>query len=164
MRPMPVCPTCGQPAEEATFCPRDGTPLSHLGKGMAAMPREGDRIEDRYEILERLGSGGMAVVFRARSTALGRDVALKVLYPRWAEDKKTIARFAREARAASSIDHDAVVRVFDFGFAEEGFYFLTMELIDGQPLSGVRRRSRRRARCGSCATSRRASRARTSSA
>ncbi len=136
---MPVCPTCGHDEPDAAFCPHDGTPLSHIGKGMAAMPREGDTVDGRYALIERIGSGGMAVVFRARSAALGADVAMKVLYPRWAEDRKTVARFAREARAASAIDHEAVVRVFDFGFAQEGFYFLTMELLEGRPLSDLRR-------------------------
>ncbi|MEZ4338867.1 MAG: serine/threonine-protein kinase [Sandaracinaceae bacterium] len=135
---MPVCPTCGHDEPDATFCPHDGTPLSHIGKGMAAMPREGDDVDGRYELLERIGSGGMAVVFRAKSVALGTEVAMKVLYPRWAEDRKTVARFAREAKATSAIDHDAVVRVFDFGFASEGFYFLTMELLEGRPLSELR--------------------------
>ncbi len=132
---MAICPTCEQDVGDALFCPHDATPLSHLGHARASMPRPGDSVDGRYELIETLGRGGMAVVFRAASSALGRDVALKVLYPRWAEDEKTVARFAREARAASQIDHEGVVRVYDFGFAQEGFYFLTMELLEGQPLS-----------------------------
>ncbi len=134
---MPVCPTCGEDSGEAAFCPHDGTPLSHVGKGLANMPVVGDVVDGRYRIDEKLGRGGMAVVFRAHSAALGRDVALKVLFPRWAEDRKTVARFAREARATSRIDHPNVIRVFDFGYAEAGFYFLTMELLAGRPLEDL---------------------------
>jgi len=132
---MAVCPTCSQEVGDALFCPHDATPLSHLGRGRASLPKPGDSVDGRYQLVETLGKGGMAVVFRASSSALGHDVALKVLYPRWAEDQKTVARFAREARAASQIDHDSVVRVYDFGFAQEGFYFLTMELLEGKPLA-----------------------------
>ena len=61
---MPVCPTCGHDEPDAAFCPHDGTPLSHIGKGMAAMPREGDTVDGRYALIERIGSGGVAMVDR----------------------------------------------------------------------------------------------------
>ena len=133
---MPRCPTCERDVEPAPFCPHDGTPLSHLGR-VPVLPQAGDAIEGRYELIEELGKGGMAFVYRARSLALGHDVALKVLRPSWAEEKRTVARFAREARAASQIDHENVVKVYDFGWAEEGFYFLAMELLAGRPLHDV---------------------------
>ncbi|MFK7984931.1 MAG: serine/threonine-protein kinase [Sandaracinaceae bacterium] len=132
---MARCPTCNVEAGDARFCPADGTPLSHLGRGPASMPRVGDVVDgERYALTEMLGKGGMAAVFLAHSRALQQDVALKVLFPRWAEDRKTVTRFAREARAASRIDHDNVVKVYDFGYASEGFYFLAMERLHGQSL------------------------------
>ena len=139
---MAVCPTCGLDAQREQYCPRDGTPLAHLGRGPAGMPKIGDRVDGRYALLEELGKGGMAVVFRAHAEALDREVALKVLYPRWGEDRKTVARFAREARATSHIDHDNVVKVYDFGYAPEGFYFLAMELLEGETLAKLLERAK----------------------
>src|SRR5688500_627657 len=129
---MPHCPTCDREID-GTFCPFDGSPLAHVGRP-AVLPQAGEEIDGRYRLIEELGRGGMAVVFRAANLTLGHDVALKVLRPRWASDEKTVARFAREARATSAIDHVNVVKVYDFGWAERGYYFLAMELLDGRPL------------------------------
>lgn len=134
---MAVCPTCGRDVGDASYCPHDGTPLAHLGRGPAAMPSLGDVVDGRYRLLSELGKGGMAMVFAAHAEALGQEVALKVLYPRWGDHRKTVARFAREARATSQIDHPNVVKVYDFGYAPEGFYFLAMEKLDGRPLAGM---------------------------
>lgn len=140
---MAECPTCGRDAGERPYCPHDGTPLSHVGRGPAAMPEVGDVVDGRYRLLEELGRGGMAIVYLAQLDALDREVALKVLFPRWAEDRKQVTRFAREARAASQIDHDAVVKVYDFGYAPQGFYFLAMERLEGEPLELLLRRETR---------------------
>jgi hypothetical protein len=118
---------------DGTFCPFDGTPLAHVGRA-PVLPEVGEEIEGRYKLIEELGRGGMAVVFRALNLTLGHDVALKVLRPRWASDRNTVARFAREARATSQIDHENIVKVYDFGWAERGYYFLAMELLAGRPL------------------------------
>ena len=134
---MAVCPTCGRDVGAISYCPHDGTPLAHLGRGPAAMPSVGDVVDGRYALLAELGKGGMAVVFAAEARALGQEVALKVLYPRWGDHRKTVARFAREARAASQIDHPNVVKVYDFGYAPEGFYFMAMEKLEGRPLAGM---------------------------
>lgn len=129
-----ICPSCGKQIDGGLrFCPDDGTPLPRAGR-TSIVPAVDQVVDGRYRLLEKLGAGGMAVVFRARNEALGRTFALKVLHSRWAEDRKTVARFAREARAASQIDHPNVVKVFDFGYADEGFYFLAMELLEGESL------------------------------
>jgi hypothetical protein len=129
---MPHCPSCDREVDGA-YCPFDGTPLAHVGRA-AALPKVGDQIDGRYVLLEELGRGGMAIVFRASNVTLGHDVAFKVLLPRYGEDRRMVTRFAREARAASQIDHVNVVKVYDFGFAEQGYYFLAMELLEGEPL------------------------------
>src|SRR5271168_5532220 len=87
-----------------------------------------------YRIIEKIGAGGMGEVYRASDTKLGRDVALKVLPADMARDPERLARFQREARAVAALNHPHIVTLYS---VEEsgGVHFLTMELIEGQPLS-----------------------------
>ncbi|HUK12907.1 MAG TPA: protein kinase [Thermoanaerobaculaceae bacterium] len=87
-----------------------------------------------YEILAELGAGGMGVVYRARDTRLGREVALKVLLGRHAEDPAMAERFEREAQAISALSHPGICTLFDVGEAD-GTHFLVMELLDGESLA-----------------------------
>lgn len=87
-------------------------------------------ISDRYRIEGRLGEGGMGVVYLARQINLDRIVAIKVLRPQLAIDPVARTRFEREARAAASLDHPGVIKVFDFG-EHRGLLYLTMERIVG---------------------------------
>jgi len=96
----------------------------------------GDRI-DRYEICELIGEGGMGAIYRALDTKLGRTVALKTMRTsrissRSSEEARR--RFMREALAASKVEHRNVVRVFDFGFADDGTPYLAMEFLKGRDL------------------------------
>jgi serine/threonine protein kinase len=86
-----------------------------------------------YEILSTLGAGGMGEVYRARDARLGRDVALKTLRPEFSADAERLARFEREARAASAISDPHIVTVFDVG-TDRGISFLAAELVDGTDL------------------------------
>jgi serine/threonine-protein kinase len=100
-----------------------------------AMSRElpkGTTVALRYTIVETLGRGGMAVVYRARHTSLDRDVALKVLDP--VSTGPMATRFDREARNAARLSHPGCVRVFDYGAAVDGSRFIVMDLIDGPTL------------------------------
>ncbi|MCP4902850.1 MAG: protein kinase [bacterium] len=94
------------------------------------------RVEDRYEILDELGRGGMGVVYRARDSRLERDVAIKVLRT---TSRKEAARLEREAKAVATLNHPGIVTVFDF---ETGFggHFIAMEYVPGEPLDRVLRR------------------------
>lgn len=91
-----------------------------------------------YEIISRVGSGGMGAVFRARDTRLGREVALKVLGPALSHDPEAQQRFEREARTASSLNHPHILTIFDVGQAEGAdgvpFSYIAMELIRGVTL------------------------------
>ncbi len=91
------------------------------------------RINDRYQILEIIGGGGMANVYKAHDVILNRTVAVKVLRPQFSEDDEFIRRFRREAQAATSLSHPNVVNIYDVG--EEGnLYYIVMEYVDGLTL------------------------------
>lgn len=90
-------------------------------------------VAGRYRLIERIGSGGMADVWRAHDNELARDVALKVLHENFARDTEFVERFRREASAAAGLQHPNVVSVFDRG-EWEGTYFIAMELVDGSSL------------------------------
>jgi hypothetical protein len=93
-------------------------------------------LAGRYVLLEVLGSGGMATVWRARDEVLGRDVAVKVLSPQFAADPGFVARFEREARHAAGLSHPRLVTVFDSG-VDGSFPFIVMELVAGRTLRQV---------------------------
>lgn len=90
-------------------------------------------FDERYEVVERLGVGGMAEVYLARDRRLGRDVALKVLLAKYASDPQFVERFRREASAAASLNHPNIVQIYDRG-AAEGTYYIAMEYLPGRTL------------------------------
>src|SRR5216684_5414111 len=93
-----------------------------------------DRVFDRrYVIKRKLGSGGMADVYLAEDTELGRRVALKLLNERHANDEQFVERFRREAQSAAGLNHPNIVSIFDRGRAE-GTYYIAMEYLDGRTL------------------------------
>ncbi|MBI3472197.1 MAG: serine/threonine protein kinase [Candidatus Solibacter usitatus] len=89
-----------------------------------------------YLILERIGAGGMGVVYRARDTQLGRSVALKVVGEQAQVGENARARLLREARTASSLNHPHICTIHEAGVAD-GETYIAMELVDGQPLSAL---------------------------
>ena len=96
----------------------------------------GTLVDGRYRIARRIGSGGMADVYAAEDTHLGREVALKVLHRRFAQDQEFVERFRREAKAAAGLSHPNVVGVYDRG-EHEGTYYIAMELLGGRTLKDV---------------------------
>ncbi|NLE10874.1 MAG: serine/threonine protein kinase, partial [Actinobacteria bacterium] len=93
-------------------------------------------FDDRYEVGRKLGSGGMADVYLANDRLLGRQVALKVLSGRYANDEQFVERFRREASSAASLNHPNIVQIYDRGEAE-GTYYIAMEYLDGRSLKEI---------------------------
>ncbi len=87
-----------------------------------------------FEVVDKLGQGGMGAVYRARQVSLGRLVALKILPTQFEEDEDFVGRFQREARLAGSLNHPNLVRVYASGVAD-GSHFIAMELVEGETLS-----------------------------
>ncbi len=98
----------------------------------------GTTLGGRYRLVELLGQGGMATIYRARDAQLDRDVAVKLLRPEFGKDPDFLARFRDEAKAAASLSHPNIVAVFDFGEEESGPY-IVMELIEGEDLGSILR-------------------------
>jgi eukaryotic-like serine/threonine-protein kinase len=94
---------------------------------------QGSVVDGRYRILQRIGSGGMADVWLADDTHLQRQVALKVLHARFAQDREFVERFRREAEAAAGLQHPNVVAVFDRGDVD-GTYYIAMQYLEGRSL------------------------------
>ena len=93
----------------------------------------GRKILGRYKIVERIGSGGMGVVWKANDLVLDRYVALKILRPEMSEDDDFVSRFRREAKAAASLSHPNIVSIYDVG-EDQGLHFIVMELVEGETL------------------------------
>ncbi len=93
-------------------------------------------IDGRYRLIERVGSGGMADVWAADDLQLGRKVALKLLYRRFAQDSEFVERFRREASHAAGLQHPNIVSVYDRG-EWEGTYYIAMEFLEGRSLKQV---------------------------
>ncbi len=100
------------------------------------MIEPGTVVDGRYEVLSRIGTGGMADVYLARDQLLGRQVAVKLLHHRFAEDQEFVERFRREASSAAGLSHPNVVAIFDRG-EWDGTYYIAMEYLPGRSLKAV---------------------------
>lgn len=100
------------------------------------MSLEGKIIGTRYEVLEKIGIGGMATVYKAKDNILKRNVAVKVLRDEFTTDEEFIKRFNTEAQAAASLTHPNIVSIYDVGH-EDNLYFIVMELIQGKTLKQI---------------------------
>jgi serine/threonine protein kinase len=97
----------------------------------------GTLVNKKYRVEEMIGEGGMGKVYRARQVALDKPVVLKVLHHTLLSDERTVARFQREARAASRLNHPNSINVLDFGQSDDGAMFIAMELVSGKDLHHI---------------------------
>ena len=130
---MKACPKCGaEYPDTTTLCPADGIALEKTTDSLL-----GKTLAGKYRIDERLSGGGMGTVYRGTHVLMDKTVAVKVLRPSLAADEKIVARFSREARAASKISHPHALSVTDFGEGEDGVVFLVMEYLSGKTLKEI---------------------------
>jgi eukaryotic-like serine/threonine-protein kinase len=130
---MKVCPVCGKEySDTSTLCPIDAGVLQHDED-----PLIGKTLAGKYLIEDLIKHGGMGAVYRGKHVLMEKTVAIKVLRPSLASDNDVVARFSREAKAASRISHPHAVSVTDFGEDEHGVVFLVMEYLDGRTLKEI---------------------------
>jgi len=146
------CPKChSESASDSKFCRECGTRLLST-KDISVSQTEtlqtpfqelarGATFAGRYEIIEELGQGGMGKVYRVEDKKIKGEVALKLIKPEIAADKRTIERFNNELKTARMISHRNVCRMFDLG-EDKGNYFITMEYVPGEDLRSFIRRSK----------------------
>ncbi len=151
----PFCAACELYLnKEALFCANCGSPLTLPGPGahpyyenhfQSALPTIrlanpdpliGHKIDRKYELVARLGEGGMSVVYRARRVHIGDDVAVKILTGKFVKDDAALERFRREARAAAMLRHPNVITIHDFGETDDPHApaYIVMEFVKGTPL------------------------------
>jgi len=153
------CPRCGTVyGDTARFCPRDGSLLVEVQAKLAATPPppggtgvrtpptparaldraaslSGQLLDTRYQVLKKLGEGGMSYVYLAKEVATASQVAIKVLSPKLATDKSSVERLRREAGLAMRLDHPNVCRIMRLGESEDGLIYLVMPFLEGELLS-----------------------------
>jgi serine/threonine-protein kinase len=137
------CPACqAENDAEATACAACGKTLAATqavtSMIVAVDLRPGAVFDDRYELREQLGQGGMGMVYRAHDRSLDEEVAIKVLRPDFAQDPKMAERFKSEIKLARRIRHHNVCAIHDYG-EDRGLLYISMELVDGTDLKHVLR-------------------------
>src|SRR5262245_21116083 len=134
------CPHCGKHYSASTrICPDDGSIIEH------ASPLEGQVgsvLDGKYRLDGFLSKGGMGAVYRGTHVMLGRTVAVKLINPELVTSPEVIRRFQREARAATTLNHQNIVGVYDLGQTSDGTLYIAMEFIDGPSLKEVIQRTR----------------------
>ncbi len=139
------CPRCkSDNPDDTVFCGKCGTkfpsPEEVKVTETIEAPREelttGFTFAGRYQIIEEIGKGGMGKVYKAQDKKIKETVALKLIKPEIASDKKTIERFSNEMKFARKVSHRNVCRMYDLG-EEKGSHFITMEYVPGEDLKGM---------------------------
>lgn len=147
------CPKChAENSDSSRYCSSCAAPLTVPPDAKPAFTKtletsaeeltRGSLFADRYEIIEELGRGGMGKVFRAEDKKAKEEIAIKLIKPEIAADKKTIERFRNELTTARKIRHKNICGMYDLG-ESKGSYFITMEYISGEDLKSFIRRSKR---------------------
>ncbi|HHX73991.1 MAG TPA: serine/threonine protein kinase, partial [Firmicutes bacterium] len=96
----------------------------------------GKTLGNRYQIVEKIGDGGTACVYKGKDDLLNRHVTIKVLRPEYVSDQDFVRRFRREAQAAAGLSHPNIVSIYDVGM-EDGIHYIVMEYVHGQSLKAL---------------------------
>jgi serine/threonine protein kinase/Tfp pilus assembly protein PilF len=146
------CPKChSENSEGAKFCSSCAAPLTHAEDAQPAFTKtldapvekftRGTLFAGRYEIIEELGRGGMGTVYRVEDKKANEEIALKLIKPEIAAQKKTIERFRNELTTARKIRHKNICGMYDLG-EDRGTFYITMEYVSGEDLKSFIRRSK----------------------
>src|SRR5437899_10498902 len=135
------CSRCGtQNDDTSKFCRSCGLDLAatpiQTPQELTELELVREQLKDEYEILDELGRGGMAIVFKAREKQLERDVAIKVLPFSLAFDKEFVERFQREARTSAKLEHAGIIPIYRVGKSGGVIYFV-MKFLRGKPRASV---------------------------
>ncbi|HEY9787755.1 MAG TPA: serine/threonine-protein kinase [Candidatus Obscuribacterales bacterium] len=129
-----ACSACGREfAADVSVCPDCGVLLAPI----AGEDLVGTVLDNKYEILEKIGVGGMGAVYKARHQLMHRMVAIKVVLAQLSANSLTLKRFTQEARATSQLNHPNILTVFDFGMSPAGQPYLVMDFLEGQNFARV---------------------------
>jgi serine/threonine protein kinase len=134
-----VCPTCGSRfPPNFRVCPHDATPLEDGTGSEVDDPLLGQVLAESYELVRVIGEGGMGRVYEARHTRLrNKRYAIKIMLEEFASQSELVARFQREAEAASHLSHNNVVAVYDVHRTDDGRPYIVEELLEGEELGNV---------------------------
>ena len=134
---MKACPACNSRYDDnTTYCVKDGSPVVP-DVLTAQAPMIGQLIGDRYKIIKKIGEGGMGEVYVAEHIHIEKRVALKLLRAEVLSNQEAVSRFRIEARSASSIGHDNIIQIDDFGTLPDGRVYMAMEFLSGAPLNDM---------------------------
>jgi serine/threonine protein kinase len=130
------CPSCSRAYEDSdlTHCELDGERLIVM---QTEADLVGQELDGKYVVLKKLGEGGMGTVYVAEQRSMGREVAVKILRPRFSQNRQAIKYFLREARAASRLTHPNTITVYDSGQTPQGLLYQVMERLNGRPLNEI---------------------------
>ena len=130
-----ICPSCEKQVDSGIkFCPTCGTPIVHAPGNDDWVGRI---VAGKYRVEEMIGEGGMGQVFRATQLSLDKSVVLKVLRRSLLSDARTVARFQREAKAASRLNHPNAINIIDFGQDSDDSLYIAMEYVSGRDLHQI---------------------------
>ncbi|MGB9599587.1 MAG: serine/threonine protein kinase, partial [Myxococcota bacterium] len=139
---MKFCPTCKSKfPTDINYCPNDATKLINDPESGPSHSLIGMILDNRYQIISKLGEGGMGSVYSAEHILLKKNVAIKVLRYDLARKEDVVRRFQNEAIAASKIGHENIIEVTDFGKTPDGSVYFVMEHLNGMPLSELIQKS-----------------------
>ncbi len=129
-----ICVACNNEFSQGEInCPHDGTALTTIKHDNLI----GTNLGGRYEIEEKLGSGAMGEVYKAKHKLMKRQVAIKVLHPQTISGANALKRFQKEAEMASALNHPNILAVHDFGVADDGSPYLVMNYLEGKSLNDL---------------------------